>query len=209
MLKRFDLSKMIFQPLEGERAECLIPVPETGKVEVEIRCEKEVDLSVLTVDGEPILLEHGRIVRWSGKLEAASGVQIAADTGFWYRCQLSRGWFDPVDPVPMKVELVTTQTDVLKSLIEERIRQYQHAQQMSRPMTEEEWEETVLDIATGDLEFEAAPDEFGLGYEERLAEFKARQEAAEQSEAAPEVTPTPAAGGQPNTAPVAPNSSST
>lgn len=208
MLKRFDVNKMTYQPKNEEgKFECLIPIYQDGKLNVEVRCEEDVLISLVTGDGEFIPLETGKIVRWSGKVENCSAVQIAANTGFWHLCQMQGGWFEKVDPTPMAVEMVVTEQDVIRNMIEERLKQYLVAEKINRPLLDWEEDELILDIARGDLEFENEPDEFGLGYEERLAEFN--RPPAEPLEGAPAPAPAPGGGGQPNPAPEGGNSSST
>lgn len=202
MLKRFSASELQYHSVEGDKKSCLIPLEGAVSVELQVRCEKEVDVNVVTVDGETILLDHGRIVRYSGKLEGCSAVEIVADTGFYYRCQKSSGWFEKVDPTPAVVTLEVGEKDVLKTMIEERLRRWEIAQEMNRPLTDDEKDELILDIANGDLEFDEKPDEFGLGYEERLAEFVAKQEepqtpaepASEAASSVVEPNPVPPAG---------------
>lgn len=176
MLKRFDLSKMVYQDKNSEgKFECLLPVYQDGRLSVEVRSEEDVLVSLVTGDGEFVPLATGRIVTWSGKVENCSAVQIAASTGFWHRCLLSKRWFDIVDPTPMVVEMTITQEDVLRNMIEDRLRRYVTAEKLNRELTEEEKDDLILDLARGDLEFENEPDEFGLGYQERLQEFIAKQ----------------------------------
>lgn len=185
MLKRFDVNKMTyFNPKkeDGEVVECLIPIPEEMKVELEVRSDVEVTVSVVTGDGEIIPLEVGKIVRWSGRLTGVSAVQIAASSGFWYSCHKSR-WFELVDPTPLQIEMTQTKQDVLRSMIDERLRAWEMKRKLDTPLTEDEKDELVLDIVHGDLEFDEAPDEFGLGYAEKLEEFARRT--AEQADQEP------------------------
>lgn len=199
MMKRFDASLMTYVDVkEREETQCIIPIGGTFKVNLEVRSAEPVLVNVVTASGETVPLDHGMIVRWSGKLEDCSGVEIVATTGFWYLCQKQGGWFETVDPTPMVVELRQTSADVLRTMIDERLRQYTARMKLERDLTEDEKDELILDIASGDLEFENEPDEFGLGYEERLKEFIAKQsEPADAVE--PPVTPPAAvpAGGVP------------
>lgn len=210
ILKRsFDPSKARFQQVkEGEMTSCFLPVEEPMTVQVHVRAPKSVNVFLTTPEGESsVLLASGQSVDWRGRVEAG-GVEIAADTSFWYQCHQSR-LFEFIDPVPMKIELQTTEQDILKVMIEERLRQYKHAYEVTRELSEDEKDELILDIARGDLEFEPGPDEFGLGYAERLEEYAARH--AEQNTGEGEPSPVPAA--EPATPPVPPaagaNSSST
>lgn len=180
MLKRFDLSKMTyFNTVVEGKVQCLIPIPATMKVELEVRSETEVTVNAVTEDGESFPLEIGKIVRWSGLLEGVSAVEIVAESGFWYLCQKSSGWFEFNDGIPLAIELVQTQNDVLRAMIEERLRAWKASENINRELTEEEKDDVILDIVHGDLEFEEEPDQFGLGYAERLEEFIARQRPAE------------------------------
>lgn len=186
MLKRFDLSKMTYFNTEVEgKVQCLIPVPATMKVELEVRSETEVTVNAVTVDGESFPLEIGKIVRWSGLLEGVSAVEIVAESGFWYVCQKSSGWYEFNDGIPLAIELVQTQNDVLRSMVDDRLRAWKVSQEITRELTEEEKDDVILDIINGDLEFEERPDPFGLGYEERLEQYVKRQ-TAEQSKSAEE-----------------------
>lgn len=211
MLKRFNPEKLQeFQvEEEGKEQSCLIPVEgrEAFRLHLEVRSPLSVDVNVVNLDGQTVLLESGKIVRYSGRMEGITAVEIVAKCSFWYSCQKSGSWFELVDPVPMQVELVQTEKDILASMIEDRLRRFKHQMNMDRELSDDEKDDLILDIARGDLEFEEAPDEFGLGYEERLAEFTRRS--AEQAEPAPEPAPKPGAGGQPNPAPEGGNSSST
>lgn len=176
-MKRFDVNRMTYFSKEQDGVvQCLIPIPEVMKVELEVRCEKDIVVNVVTEDGESIPLVNGKIVRWNGKLEGVSAVEIVADTGFWYSCRKSR-WFEFVDPNPMAIELVQTKDDVLRSMIEERLRAWEVKHHLDRPLSEDEKDELVLDLVRGDLEFDDEPDAFGLGYEERLEEFVQRSTA--------------------------------
>lgn len=171
--RRLDLSKLVyFHVEEGVESTCMIPMtPEVQKVVIDVRCSRSVRVNVVNTEGETIPMLQQSIVHWSGRVENLTAVEIVADTSFWYLCQKQGGWFETVDPTPMVVELVQTKEDVLKNMIEERLRQYAHQMHMDRVLTEDEKDELILDIARGDLEFDETPDEFGLGYEERLAEF--------------------------------------
>lgn len=204
MLKRFEPSKMTYQEVQqGVETSCMIPIGGTYKVNLEVRSPEPVMVNVVTADGEIIPLEHGMIVRWSGKLEECSAVEVVASTSFWFLCQKQGGWFETVDPTPIQVELKTTQEDIIRTMIDERLRRYQIEQNLQRDLTEDEKDELVLDIVHGDLEFDDTPDQFGLGYEERLAEF----EAGKQSEPAPAVEPVAAASPAASPVPAAPSSS--
>lgn len=188
MLSRFNPSNLLFHSVEeGKESECTIPIPQAMRVDIVVRCPKEVCVYWVDQDGVQTLLSTGKDVRYRSRMEAG-GVQIVADTSFWYLCQKS-SLFEFVDPVPMKVELVQSQADVLKAMIDERIRQWKHAAAIDRELSDEEVEELVLDIASGDLEFDTPPDEFGLGYEEKLKEFIARQKEKEGDQ----VDPSPSA----------------
>lgn len=222
MLKRFEPSQMIYYPVtEGEKTSCLIPTEGVNKLTVEVRCEREVDLNVVTEDGQTIPLAHGRIVRWSGKLSGSSAVEIVGDAGFWYQCRKSSRWLEIADPTPMVIELKQTEGDILRSMIDERLQKWKVQQELNRELTEDEKDELILDIANGDLEFEDIPDAFGLGYEERLDEYYKREQErlnAEQEDAvtasgAPSGAPAPAVPAGSQDAPVPPaagaNSSST
>lgn len=187
MLRKFDLEKMQYHsPKEGE-AECVIPVlsKERCRLTVDVRCLEDVTVSVVLGDGEFLPVATGKIIHWSEKVEGCSGVQIVANTGFWYHVQRSTGWFETVDPTPHVVALETTSTDVIRSMIDERLRAFKVSMELDRPLTEDEKDEFILDLVNGDLEFVDTPDEFGLGYEERLKEFTERV-AAKQSEASSE-----------------------
>lgn len=208
MLNRIDPSTLEFHSVkEGEETRCLIPVKEMMKVELIIRSPKPVDVFWINAEGVSFPVTCGVDVNYRGKLDVGA-VEIVGATSFWYRCHQSR-WFDLVDPVPMKIELVQTDQDVLKAMIDERLRQYKAAYEIDRELSDDEVDELVLDIASGDLEFEPMPDEFGLGYEERLEQFAKRH--AEQKDQAPEPAPgASSVAGEPPAPPAAGgNSSST
>lgn len=189
MKRRFDPSAFQYVNVTAEKTSHVIPVDGDGKVELEIRSSEDVWLNFVTVDGETVPQEKGSIVRWNGLVQGCSGVEIVANTSFWYQCRKSTKWWEIPDPTPMVIELVQTQDDIIRQLIDERLRVWKVQQNIQRDLTEEEKDELTLDIVNGDLEFDDSPDQFGLGYEERLAEFNARH--AEQSD--PEGMPAPQA----------------
>lgn len=192
MKRNFDPSQWTYHSLknDGGKVSCLIPVEEKQiSLDLSVRCQKDVDLNVVTGDGETILLERGPIVGYRGKLTDCNAVEIVADTGFWYLCRKSCGWFEKVDPTPMVVALEYTEKDAIAAMVDERLKHYLRTQAMEKELSEEEKDNLVLDIAYGDLDFTEGPDQFGLGYEERLAEFN--QRIAEQSKTAEEPAKTP------------------
>lgn len=188
---RKAVSQLVWHDVEeGKESSCLIPVahPNNG-CSIEVRCRKDVAVNAVTVDGQILPLEVGKIVRWSGPTQGYTSVEIVADTGFWYRAQVSSRWYEFVDPVPMVVEMTHTQQDVIKSMIEERLRQYTMRMELDRELSDDEKDDLILDIARGDLEFDDEPDQFGLGYEERLAAFHAEPFKPSSVEEPEEVAP--------------------
>lgn len=171
-----------FEVKEGERTSCRIPAFPNMRMDIYVRCPNPVDLNVVMDDGQIMLLESGKIVRWSGRTSAGiTAVEIVGDIGFWYLCQKAP-LFEFNDGVPLKVEIATTEADVLKVMIEDRLRRYTAAMELNRELTEEEKDYLILDIANGDLEFDEKPDEFGLGYAERLDEYIAKQKGSEDED---------------------------
>lgn len=180
MLRSYDATvyKECQVPNTGEKASCLIPLMPGLLFDLNVQCEKEVQVSMVTEDGQTIPMQTGKILKMRGVNRNFQALEILADTNFFYRALLGRT-DEEVDPVPAQVELVTKSTDAIRAMIDERLRAWQVKQEMDRPLTDDEKDELVLDLIHGDLEFEDTPDEFGLGYEERLAEFV--QRTAEQS----------------------------
>lgn len=185
-----------FHVEEGVKSSCLIPMEGKDSCDLEVRSQKSVTVNVVTVDGEPFPVADGPIVRWNGRKMECSGVEIVSDTGFWYACRSATGWFERLDPTPAVVELVHTEKDALVAMIDEAVSRKWRQVNGNAPMSENEWEEMVLDLAEGNLDFDPEPDEFGLGYEERLKEFIAKQsESAEEEETAgPPIAEKPAGG---------------
>jgi hypothetical protein len=137
---------------EGKETSCMVPLEGVNGITVEARCSKDCALNVVTDSGEIMPLDHGRIVRWSGPTTGYSAVEIVADTGFWYAVQKSSKWYEIPDPTPMAIELTQTKEDIIKSLIDERLRAYTVRMKMEKNLTEDEKDELILDIAHDDFE---------------------------------------------------------
>lgn len=181
MLRTYDASAFKEWQVNGDNS-CLIPLMPAVLFDLNVRSEKELTISLVTEDGQTIPMETGKIVNMKGVNRNYQAIEISATDNFWYQCTVRRT-DEEVDPTPVQIELHTSSEDILRNLIDERLRRWKHEQQLNRELTEDEKDELILDLAHGDLEFDDSPDQFGLGYEERLAEFNARQEAAEQSNA--------------------------
>lgn len=174
MLKTYEVGSFKEYPVkEGEKTSCLIPLMPGVLFDLSVRCEKETMVGLVTEDGQTIPMEIGKIVKLRGVNRNYQAIDISTDTTFWYQCLQSRT-DEEVDPTPVVIEMQSSDTDIIRAMVDERLRAWKIKNEIERELSDDEKDDLILDIVNGDLEFEDVPDAFGLGYEERLKEFNDR-----------------------------------
>lgn len=174
-LKASDFNFRVPEGADGEKRSALLELNDqvTG-IDLEVRA---VDLVVnlITTDGETFYLGSGDVVRWSGKVQGFAAIEIITQHTFAYQIRAKGRWREVPDPE----RLVVTGDASLESPIDQRIREelkrYLVKLQVDGLLADDAAvQELMDDIDNGDHEFEQEPDPFGLGYEERLAEWQAQ-----------------------------------
>lgn len=191
----FNASEWSFHQLEKEEMRsCQIEIAgAVNAVSIDVRCPSPVTLNAVMADGRTLYLDWGSVISFSAKMVGFVAFEVLTDKSFMYRCNQRSRWFEVPDQTKMVVDIDESANKPITDLITEEVRKYIGRAEAAGVLGDDiSIAEFLDDVENGDLEFEEEPDPFGLGYEERLAEFKAMQ-AQEAREAAEEVEATPLA----------------
>lgn len=166
----------------GERRNTYIELGQflKNQITAEFRCASEVVVSAVDADGQTVFLGEGKIVYLDGVFDGFVSLEVNANAAYCYWIRTKGRFLEVPDPIPAAVTLDQPVDKPIADLVAEHVRKYLAAKELdSSFQTDEAVEELIDDIQQGDLDFEAEPDPFGLGYEERLREFEA--ETAQQA----------------------------
>lgn len=153
---------------DGEKRQAFIELKGVEAVDVEIRSDTPVTLRAVAEAGHSVFLGWGQIVSFNGRLQGFAALEVETDTPFSYRCDAKAGWLEKVDPTPMVVSLEQKASSPIDQLVRQEL-QRMLGQMQARDMfkSDEALEEFLDDIENGDLDFEAEPDPYGLGFQEQ------------------------------------------
>lgn len=161
---------------EGERRNTYIELGEymRNHITAEFRCANELVVSGVDEDGQTVYLGSGRIVYLDGVLDGFVSVEVNADAPYCYWVRAKGRWLEVPDPIPVAVKIDEPVNKPIADLVRQELHKYLARRSMDSELaTDVSVEELLDDLEHGDLEFEEEPDQFGLGYEERLEEFVA------------------------------------
>lgn len=159
-----------FHTPEGDGAEkrsCLIELEPLVGVTVEVRSSDPVELRAITALGQTVFLDWGQRISFAGKLEGFKALEIVAQAPFSYYVKAKEGWLEKPDPKSYVVEIDESANKPMADLVKAELRKYLGRLAAENALASDvDVEELMDDLDNGDLEFEAEPDPFGLGYAE-------------------------------------------
>lgn len=167
---------------EGERRNTFIELGQfmRNHVTAEFRCASPLVVSGVDEDGQTVFLGDGKIVYLDGVLDGFVSIEVNADAPYCYWIRAKGRWLEVPDPVPAAVKVDEPANKPIADLVRQELQKYLARRSMDQELaTDVSVEELLDDLENGDLEFEEEPDPFGLGYEERLAEFQEAHRAKE------------------------------
>lgn len=150
--------------------------PLVSGVDLEIRSPKPLTLSAVTEKGEVLPLSMGQFLRFNGKLEGFVAFEIVATDTFAYRSLQKAKWLEVPDQTRLTVDSDQAHMTPTQLMIRDELKRYVAQLQADNALADDiSVEELYDDINSGEHEFEAEPDLFGLAVAEQ-------QEALEQEQ---------------------------
>lgn len=166
-------------------------------VNLELRSHAPMEASLIAYTGELLPIASGTHIKYRQKVVGYVGVDVVTSATFAYRCNFSRRWFEQLDPTPVSVTVDQPANPLVEAMREE-LHKYLRRKELDETFKDDvSVEELLDDLENGDLEFEQEPDPFGLGYEERLAEYEEARRAAQEADNAQPAAQPPGEAGAP------------
>lgn len=184
---------------DGKRSCRIVIAGSENAVSLEVRCPSPVTLNAVMQDGRSLYLDWGSVVSFSAKMVGFVEFEVVTEAPFMYRCSQRTRWFETVDPTRLVVDIDESVEKPISDLIREEVLKYVGRQEAAGVLADDiSIAEFLDDIENGDLEFEAEPDPFGLGYGEDPQEpgrtnfkgtFPGQPEPVEDESATPPAAP--------------------
>lgn len=153
-------------------------------LEFEVRSTQDVQVNLVTLDGQTLHIDQDRIVRFKGRVDGFGGIEVVAETAFAVKSNVSRSrWKEIVDPTPARL-IVKEPADPVKAEIARQLREYIAKREMAEQIGSLSVEDLMDDLENGDLEFEDEFEDDSTPYEE-LEPFD------DEDEPEPEPEPSP------------------
>lgn len=152
---------------KGEQRSVLLDLNGWDGVEIDIRSSSPVELRTITDKGNTLFLDWGQTISFSGKLVGFAALEVVANNPFAFRARKKAKFLEVPDPKRLVVAVDESSAKPMQDLVRQELLKYLgRASAMGALKDDVSVEELLDDIESGDLDFEAEPEMFGIGHAE-------------------------------------------